>query len=310
MPERPAELLPFAELVRDTSAHRLWQGQSLGIEPHQGFAYLAGQGCAVPMGTSVILTPLRHPYEAALQARSLAVLSTHNVVLGIGAGTPELVETLHGAPYPSPLGALSDYLTILRGLLSGESMEFQGRRYRMSGGLPRLTHPPVELGLGVLRPAAARLAGELADCAITWMTPPDYVRNTLRPEMDSAAAAVKRPAPRVVAVVHVAVRREGRDPYLLAVNAARQHLSAPHYTDMLRQAGLRVHPVQPVLNARALVDAGVFVTGTAAEVAEKLLAYQEAGVDEVVLNTAGVHTTEGGTSAVRDLREILDHMAA
>ncbi|MCO1574673.1 LLM class flavin-dependent oxidoreductase [Crossiella sp. SN42] len=305
MPEHPADLTPFAELVRDTPAHRLWQGQSLGLETHQAFAYLAGQGFQLPVGTSVTLTALRHPYEAALQARSLARLTGHPMALGIGAGTPELVESLHGKAYPSPLTALADYLTILRGLLSGDPVLHQGRQYQMHGGLPPFEHPPVELGLGVLRPAAARLAGALADSAITWMTPPDYVRTVLRPEIEAAAAKAGRPAPRIVTVVHVAVRRPGRNPHQVALTAAREHLSAPHYTDMLRRAGLRVHPMQPGLSARALVDGGVVLTGTLSEIAAGVRRYHEAGVDEVVLNTAGVRMLEGREAALRDLRAVL-----
>ncbi|MCK2241738.1 MULTISPECIES: LLM class flavin-dependent oxidoreductase [unclassified Crossiella] len=305
MPASPADLTPYAELVRDTAAHRLWQGQSLGLETHQGFAYLAGAGLTVPVGTSVTLTALRHPYEAALHARSLAALTGHSPVLGIGAGAPELVESLHGKPYPSPLTAIADYLTILRGLLAGEVVNHQGREYRMHGALPPLDHPPVELGLGVLRPAAARLAGELADAAITWMTPPDYLRTVLRPELEAGAAKAGRPVPRIVAVVHVAIRRYGRDPHLVALNAAREHLSAPHYIDMLRRAGLRVHPAQPGLSARALVDADVVLTGSAREIATGLQRYREAGVDEIVLNTAGVRMTEDRDAALRDLTDLL-----
>ncbi|MGW0519287.1 LLM class flavin-dependent oxidoreductase [Crossiella sp. NPDC003009] len=310
MPEHPADLTPFAELVRDTPADRLWQGQSLGLETHQAFAYLAGQGFQVPVGTSVTLTALRHPYEAAVQARSLARLSGHGMVLGIGTGTPELVKSLHGKAYASPLTAAGDYLTILRGLLDGRPVAHAGRHHGMHGELPPLTHPPVELGLGVLRPAAARLAGALADCAITWLTPPDYLREVLVPAVRAGAAEAGRPAPRVVAVVQVAMRRDGRNPYQVALNATREHLAAPHYTAMLRGAGLDVHPVQPVLGARALVDSGVFLTGTAVEIAAGLLAYHRAGVDEVVLNVAGVHVTEGLPAAVRDLREILAEAGA
>lgn len=305
MPPDPAELLPFAELVRDTTAHRLWQGQSLGVEPHQGFAYLAGQGFQIPVGTSVTLTALRHPYEAALQARSLARLTGHSPVLGLGTGTPDLVKSLHGKPYTSPLTAAGDYLTILRGLLAGEPVTHAGREYSMRGELPPLDHPPVELGLGVLRPAAARLAGAVADCAITWLASPGYLREVLLPQLDAGAAEAGRPVPRVVAVVHLAVRRDGRNPYQVALNATRQHLSAPHYTDMLRRAGLHLHPTQPVLGAKALVDSGIFLTGTPQEIAAGLAAYGAAGVDEVVLHVGGVRITEGRAAAERDLWEVM-----
>jgi alkanesulfonate monooxygenase SsuD/methylene tetrahydromethanopterin reductase-like flavin-dependent oxidoreductase (luciferase family) len=309
MPKDPTDAVPFAELVAGGDLARLWQGQSLTIESHQLFAYLAGMGFRFPVGTSVTLMPLRHPMEAAAHARSLARLTGRRMTLGIGPGSPDFVASLRGEPYESPRAACADYLRQLRGFL-GELREEGERREETSGGgdarsgLPDLGHPGVEIGLGVLRPALARVAGELADAAISWMTPPAYLARDLVPALHRGARAAGRPVPRLVTVVHVAVARTGRDPRQLAFTAARAHLGAPHYTDMLKRAGLRVHPSQPYLNARALVDSGTFVHGTPREVAAALGEYARAGVDEVVLNPAGVGLAHGWNAAVEDLTEI------
>ncbi|MEV0178830.1 LLM class flavin-dependent oxidoreductase [Streptomyces sp. NPDC050625] len=309
MPKDPTDAVPFAELVAGGDLARLWQGQSLTIESHQLFAYLAGMGFRFPVGTSVTLMPLRHPMEAAAHARSLARLTGRRMTLGIGPGSPDFVASLRGEPYESPRAACADYLRQLRGFLGGLREEGEPREEASGGGdarsgLPDLGHPGVEIGLGVLRPALARVAGELADAAISWMTPPAYLARDLVPALHRGARAADRPVPRLVTVVHVAVARSGRDPRQLAFTAARAHLGAPHYTDMLKRAGLRVHPSQPYLNARALVDSGTFVHGTPREVAAALDEYARAGVDEVVLNPAGVGLAHGWNAAVEDLAEI------
>ncbi|MCX4742527.1 LLM class flavin-dependent oxidoreductase [Streptomyces antibioticus] len=170
---------------------------------------------------------------------------------------------------------------------------------------PALPHPGVETGLGVLRPTLARAAGQVADAAISWMTPHGYVQDTLLPAMAEGAAEAGRPVPRLVTVVHAAVNRPHRSPYRLACTAARAHLAGPHYSDMLRRAGLRVHHSHPTIGARALVDAGVFLYGTAQEIAAGLAEYDRAGVDEVVVNVAGVYSDHGREGAVRDLQDIL-----
>lgn len=69
-----------------SNASRLWQGQSVMIEPHQGFVAAAGGGFRVPTGLGVTLMPLRHPYEAALQARSPAMATGQPVIAGFGPG--------------------------------------------------------------------------------------------------------------------------------------------------------------------------------------------------------------------------------
>jgi alkanesulfonate monooxygenase SsuD/methylene tetrahydromethanopterin reductase-like flavin-dependent oxidoreductase (luciferase family) len=300
------QVVPFAKIVGSSRAHRLWQGQSLGVETHQAFAYAAGRGHRVPVGIGVTLAALRHPYEAALQARSLASITGHDVVLGIGPGTDEFVTALLSKPYASPLTAVREYLAILRGLLDGDQVDHAGVYHCMHGALTPMPHPPIELGLGVLRPRMARLAGLVADVAITWMTPASYVRDVLAPAV--AEGAVDRQPPRLVVVVHAAVRVPGRDPYQVALNATREHLAAPHYTDMLRRAGLKVHHTQPAVGARVLVRSGTFLYGTPEEIRESVLSYHEAGVDEVILNTVGVGLTEGVPAAVADVQAMLEAM--
>src|SRR5882757_9565414 len=107
MPVRTENVMPFAELVRDTGLHRLWQGQSLVVEPHQAFAYAAGAGVRVPTGFGVTLAPLRHPLEAALQARSLALTTGESVVAGYGAGAVSFQRALMDDRYDSPIGVLT-----------------------------------------------------------------------------------------------------------------------------------------------------------------------------------------------------------
>ncbi|MER5806757.1 F420-dependent peptide dehydroalanine reductase LxmJ [Streptomyces sp. NPDC002033] len=303
-PDHPELVAPFAALVRRSGARRLWLCQSFKAEPHQVLAHLAGMGHAVPVGTSVTLLPLRHPYEAALQARSLALVTGRPVVAGFGIGNPGFVAGLTGSPYASPRTAVRDYLATVRALLDGETVALEGPYHRMHGGLMSLDHEPVEVGAGVLRPGMARTAGEVADVAITWMTPPSYLAGTLRPALEEGAR--ERPAaPRIATAVHVALTRPGRDPRRLALAAAGEHLKAPHYADMLRRAGVGVDPHDPAGTATALLERQVVLTGSAQEVAEALDAYRRAGVDEIMLNPSGVLLTEGVRAAAADMEEIL-----
>ena len=306
-PLHPDAVVPFARAAVDGDARRLWMGQSLLAETHQTFAYLAGAGLRPPAGICVSLMPLRHPVEAAVQARSLALLTGQPVSTGFGAATPELVRLLRGEPYRRPAAAAADYLAAVRAAFEGSDRELRSEA-AVLGPVGRLLgaieHPPVELGLGVLRPGMARAAGAVADAVITWMTPPGYVRDTLRPALADGAAG--RPAPpRIVTVVHVAVRRPGRDVHRLARAGAGVHLSTPHYTDMLRRAGVPADPADPAAGAKELVNAGVYLYGSAAEIVERLREYTDAGVDEVVLNPAGVLLTHGTAAAAADLTEIL-----
>lgn len=303
-PSHPDAVARYARTAIRAGAARMWMGQSLAAESHQVLAYLAGMGIRPPVGLSVTLTALRHPFEAAVQARSLALVTRQPVVVGYGAASPPFVAGLRGAPYRRPAAAVAGYVSAVRGLLDGPALRHACEACTVHAALPAVPHPAVELGVGVLRPAMARAAGAVADVAITWLTPPAYLRDVLLPAL-AAGAANHRPMPRVTTVVQVALARPGRDPGRLALAGSGAHLKEAHYTDMLRRAGIRTDPADPRSGARALVDAGVFAYGTAAEVAERLLAYRAAGVDEVVLSTAGLALIDGDAAALADLIDII-----
>ncbi|MEV4293600.1 LLM class flavin-dependent oxidoreductase [Microbispora rosea] len=309
MPTRPDQTVPLAALVQYSAAHRLWQGQSLIVEPHQTFAHAAALGFRVPFGTGVTLMPFRHPLEAALQARSLAVTSGQPTVAGFGPGAKVLQQNMLGAPYARPLTAAREYLTIVRGLLAGQAVELEGEYFSCRVHMGWEPVPLLEVGLGVLRPAMARLAGEMADVAITWLTPPAYVRDVIVPALREGARAAGRPEPRIAAIVPVALGRSDRDPVDLVLAGNTGHLSLPHYQDMLRKSGIEVDPDDLRVTAKGVLAGRAFVSGDPDELRAGMEEYRAAGVDEIVLNVTGVCQLYGLPAALAELDTLLKEVA-
>ncbi|RDI43465.1 LLM class flavin-dependent oxidoreductase [Nocardia mexicana] len=302
----------FGDLVAAGVAHRLWLGQMTHIEPHQVFGYLAGSGLAFRAGTAVTLASLRHPYEAAMEARSAATLIGAAYVAGFGSGSRRFVRSVRGGSFASPLTAMREYLTVVRALLDGDRLAFQGRYVTMHGALTASAdpQPEVEVGAGVLREGMASVAGQVADTAITWLSPPTYLRERILPALEAGAYRAGRVAPRVVSVVHAGVARRGRDPVHQAVTAAGAHLRQTHYLEMLQAAGLHAQGSDVPGLAAELVAEGVYCYGSPADIAESLDRWQHAGVDEIVINVAGTYFTEGPEAALDDLGEILSYISA
>jgi hypothetical protein len=264
-------------------------------------AGLAGRGYALQFGSAVALFPLFHPHGFAVQAQSIGRLTGQTYVAGVGPGSTALQRSLFGAPMPAPVSAAGEFVgqvkQIIPGPLQTGPADGPERVDKMFGS--------VETGLGVLRPRMARCAGRTAEWAITWLTPGQYLENTLIPEMRGAADEHGRPAPRVASVVHLAVRRPGRDPQQLAHAAVAAHLSAPHYTAMLRQGGVPADPSDPWAGAGELVSSGTYLYGTADELVDAITDLHARGVYEVVLNVFGVSKLYGAGQAVEDLEEVL-----
>lgn len=305
VPRRPEQLATYAALVHWTRAARLWQGQSLTVEAHQGFAHAAGTGFGVPTGLGVSLMPLKHPYEAAMQARSLAVSTGHPVLAGFGPGRPDLQRAMRGEAYASPLTAAEEYVTVVRGLLQGRQLDFSGEYFHCEGALPPSPAPEVQVGLGVLRPGMARLAGRVADAAITWLTPASYLRETVLPALREGAGAAGRPVPRVVAMVPMALPLPDLDVEAVVVAGSGSHMAAPHYADMLRRAGVDVGSGDPLVDARSLLEGGAFLGGEVDELVEQISDFWNSGVDEVVINLTGVAQVRGPQAAMEQIKTIV-----
>lgn len=313
VPAKVEEVIPIASYFAQ-SGHlsRLWQGQAYGLEPMATFACLAGAGYRLPVGLCVLVTPIKHPYQAALEARTLASVTGQSPIVGYGPASRAVQKAMLGAPYSSQLDASAEYLLGIRRSLGALTMADTrhpsfGRSdyFHLDSILPHIPAPPVRLGFGVLRPRMAELAGSLADAAITWLTPARYIEDVVAPSVCKGAEQFGRPKPDVVALVPAALARPGRDAIEMSHASAGAHLGGPHYADMLAKAGIHVGSADPLKNAEEFLNGEGFLFGSGRLIAEGLAAYEAAGVDEVVLNLTSSYAKFGLSETLVDLNEIL-----
>ncbi|WP_067892862.1 LLM class flavin-dependent oxidoreductase [Nocardia vaccinii] len=300
--EQPARLVAESPLLQ-----RLWQGQSYGVDTATTFAHLAGRGIRPALGTAVMLTTLQHPARAALEARSLAVISGQPMMYCVGPGSRNVQRLLRGAPDPAPVASTRRYLGDMRAMLVASDAAARRDHARIAEPplLYSIAAPDIRIGVGVLRPAMARVAGSCADVAMSWLGTPEYIRDHLIGPMASAAARANRPRPHLVATLHVAVARPGRDARRLAHIGIGGHLALEHYVSTARRCGVAVEPGNAPRAAAAALDSGLFCYGSAAEIAERMRAYARCGIDEIALHIAAVAACHGVGEALNDVREIL-----
>lgn len=129
-----------------------------------------------PLHTGISVVPVARmwtPLLLAIQGATVGQISGGRFVLGIGTGGygPDFWASV-GMP-DRPIAVMRDYLTIVRRLLAGETVTYEGQVVSVRHaalGVPGLPRVPVHLG--ALGPQMVRLAGELADGALlNWATP-------------------------------------------------------------------------------------------------------------------------------------------
>jgi alkanesulfonate monooxygenase SsuD/methylene tetrahydromethanopterin reductase-like flavin-dependent oxidoreductase (luciferase family) len=86
----------------------------------------------IELGTAVTPTYPRHPMAMAQQALTTAQLCGQRFVLGIGLSHQRVVEGMLGLSYAQPVRHMREYLSVLRPLLRGEMVNFEGELYRIA----------------------------------------------------------------------------------------------------------------------------------------------------------------------------------
>ena len=216
----------------------LWMAHIRSIDAIAALGVAGRETTRIELGTAVTPTYPRHPMAMAQQALTTAQLSDNRFVLGIGLSHQRVVEGMLGLSYARPVRHMREYLSVLRPLLRGEMVNFEGEIYRFANlqiDVPGVSD--VSVIVAALGEHMLRLAGRVADGTSTWMTGPQTIATHIQPLLSKAAAAAGRPAPRVIAGLPIVLTTD--------VAAAREKIARslaiygqlPSYRAMLDREG-------------------------------------------------------------------------
>ena len=254
------------------------------------FAAAAVRTTRIGLGTSIVPTYPIHPIKLVSQALALNGLAPGRFRLGVGPSHRPTIEGSFGLPMGKPLDHLREYVTILRDLLWEGRTAFAGDSYRVSAEIPAGIAPPrLPILISALRSNAFRLAGEIADGAISWICPVDYLIGTALPALRAGAEAAGRPAPPLVGHVPVAVHTDRAAVRAAARVQFATYARLPFYRNMFADAGFPIGADN--LLPDALLDTLV-VSGDVATVRARLAAIQDAGVDELLITQVAIQDAE------------------
>jgi len=216
----------------------LWMAHIRSIDAIAALGVAGRETTRIELGTAVTPTYPRHPMAMAQQALTTAQLSGNRFVLGIGLSHQRVVEGMLGLSYARPVRHMREYLSVLRPLLRGEMVNFEGEIYRFANlqiDVPGVSD--VSVIVAALGEHMLRLAGRVADGTSTWMTGPQTIATHIQPLLSKAAASAGRPAPRVIAGLPIVLTTD--------VTAAREKIARslaiygqlPSYRAMLDREG-------------------------------------------------------------------------
>lgn len=263
---------------------QIWMTQSTPLpDTLTTFAAAAVQTTHVRMGTAIVPTYPRHPLALAQQVLALHDLAPDRVRLGIGPSHRPVIEGVYGLAMPTPLEHLREYVGILRTTLWEGKIDFTGRFYTVKATLPRTPHTPILIS--ALRDGAYYLAGEVADGAISWVSPVPYLLNRALPALRTGAKRSGRTVPPVVAHIPVALSQDRQAVLAATRKQIGRYGRLPFYASMFAEAGFPV--TEDGMMSDELLDSLV-VSGSETDVTTRLTELLHTGLDELLVMSISV----------------------
>jgi probable F420-dependent oxidoreductase len=263
----------------------------------------AGQTERIGLGTGVVGIWSRSPVTMALQAATLNELSGGRLLLGVGLQARGYVEGWHGQRYERPVRAMREFVTILRRILSGEPVTFEGEIFSVRGFQLQMQPPerPVRIYMAAIGPQMTRLAGEIADGVLGYCYSLEYVRESVMPNLRAGAERAGRSIdgfdvacgfPAIITPDDSGLRQIKGQVMMFATAGS----SSPEYASSFAAAGYDVAEIQERVDASDVEGALALVTdemanaltiaGSRENVRHRIEEYREAGLTSIALNPA------------------------
>lgn len=170
----------------------VWVGEAWGSETCTMVGALLARSQRIHIGTGIVSLYLRPPTLTAMQAATLDLIAPGRARLGLGVSTRN-INTFHGLGWDFPVSRTREYVALLRRLLAGERVTYEGQFYRPKGFQLSIPAPrQLPLYLAAVNPRMLQLAGEIADGVLLAWLPARQVPHSVAEIATGAKRAGRR----------------------------------------------------------------------------------------------------------------------
>ncbi|WP_229870878.1 LLM class flavin-dependent oxidoreductase [Streptomyces phaeofaciens] len=260
------ELVKRVQLAERLGVDQVWLEQ----QPDQRDALVTASAYlhaapSISVGTAVLPVYARHPVAMAQAAASLSELSSGRFVLGLGYSHKFVNEYVLGLQQGPPIGVMREYVDIVRRLTGTGEVNAEGRHFTAHA---QYTDPPghVPIYLAALRPQMIRLAVELGEGIVIWLSSLRYVREQVMPVVREACAEFGKDEKdfTVLTILPAYTGTDEAEQRSRWAKSAASYRMLPYYRHVLNAYG------DPQPEEFSLI-------GPASRVRERLAEYREAG---------------------------------
>jgi len=205
-------------------------------DPLAVFSAAALRTDRIDFGTCIMPTFPRHPMALAQAAIVVDSLAPGRLRLGVGPSHEPAIRATWGLDFTRPLEHLREYVTILNACFKDGKVDFTGKRLHAHAQFA--APAAIRVMISALRHNAFSLAGELTEGGISWVTPPEHIRDVAVPALrEGATKGARTGIPPAVVHVPVVVSTDADAVHQQAIAQMGFYQRLPFYRAMWLEAG-------------------------------------------------------------------------
>lgn len=278
----------FAKTAESVGVAGLWVNEHLlvpdsfttaWLEPIGTLAFAAAVTDHVPLGTSILIHPLRHPVWVAKQAATLQYLANGRLTLGLGLGYIADEFDAVDVPFDERSGRFTEGLELLTRLLDGGSVDFDGEYYHVDGieieAVPQSPPRILIAGGGNTRDGESHV--------------PEGVRERIA-MADGWLSSSRETFGEDMAQIDAFLENSGRDPTESEKVVINQiHIVPGTDEAAIKRRQRRVYGTWLSEERGSEHGERHYFFGTVDDIVQQLRRYERAGFDQVILNPMTLH---------------------
>jgi len=247
-------------------------------DPLAVFSAAALRTDRIDFGTCIMPTFPRHPLALAQAAIVVDSLAPGRLRLGVGPSHEPAIRATWGLDFTRPLEHLREYVTILNACFKDGKVDFAGKRLHAHAQFAGPSS--IRVMISALRHNAFSLAGELTEGGISWVTPPEHIRDVAIPALrEGADKGARTSIPPAIVHVPIVVSTDEDAVHKQAIAQMGFYQRLPFYRAMWLEAGYE--DAAGTEFTKKMINALV-VHGSEQQVADRIAQLPSFGAAEII----------------------------
>ena len=175
------EVLECSRKLNEVKPEVMWIPETWGMENFSMLGLASKENNYSKIGSSIINIYSRSPSLIAMGAATLDIISNGRLIIGLGTSSVPIVEDFHGQRFTSPLQRMKEYVEIIRLVLTGEKINYNGDIFSLKDFslLVKPHRKQIPIYLAGINQKMLELTWDIADGVIFYLRPKEEMKKTI-----------------------------------------------------------------------------------------------------------------------------------